>query len=441
MKRLATLRLFGALLALGVLAAACGGAEDDPAAEEPAANDDNTEQAAEETPDEAAAGGDFTVGLFLPEVGPFAGIAEDQRDGFHHYIEDLNDGVLSGYNVEIVAADTANDPAVAQENLRRLVERDEVDAVVGIISSQIAYAVAPYLEESGVPMISTAAAADDLTQRDHFPNFFRVTMAASQYMLPLGTYACEELGFETASMIALDYSYGWEAMGGFARAYEDAGCEIVQELYSPLGTADWGPIVQQIDRNADVVVQTTTGPDAVNFLQAYRDFGLTDMPMLANGAGTDPSSLPEPRQKELAEGVQSAMYYAEAADNPANMEFQNSFREEYGYTPGLYVEATYVAAMVLEAALANVEELSYENLVGAIGQVELDDAPRGALSFDDYGQAIVPMYLREMSETEGELRNQIVDTIAEEVSQFWTYDPEEYMQNETYIDLKGSWPN
>ncbi|WP_324274927.1 ABC transporter substrate-binding protein [Blastococcus brunescens] len=315
------------------------------------------------------------VGLFLPEVGPFAGNADAQEQGFRHYVENVNDGMLSGYEVEIVTADTANDPAVARENVQRLVERDEVDVIVGVISSAVAYAIAPYLAESGVPTIFTATAADDLTQRDHTPNIFRTSTAASQIMLPAGTYACEVLGYETAAMVSLDYAFGYESNGGFARAFEDAGCEVVQEIYSPLGTADWGPVVQNIDENVDVIVQTTSGSDAVKLLQAYRDFGLTDIPMLANGFGTDPSTLPEQAQRELATGIQSVHYYSEGADTPANQEFQEGFREAYGQTAGAYAEATYVAAMVLEAALADIDELSYESLIDAMADVTLDDAP------------------------------------------------------------------
>ncbi|TFV83104.1 hypothetical protein E4P40_14755 [Blastococcus sp. CT_GayMR20] len=394
--------------------------------------------------DGGGGGGEQTlkVGLFLPEVGPFAGNADAQEQGFRHYVENVSDGSLSGYQVEIINADTANDPAVARENVQRLVERDEVDVVVGVISSAVAYAIAPYLEESGVPMIFTAAAADDLTQRDHAPNMFRTNTAASQVMLPLGTYACEELGYKTAAMVSLDYAFGYESNGGFARAYEDAGCEIVQEVYSPLGTTDWGPVVQSIDKNVDVIVQTTSGSDAVKLLQAYRDFGLTDIPMLANGAGTDPSTLPEEAQRELAMGIQSVYFYAEGLDTPENQEFQESFQEAYGTTAGTYAEAAYVAAMVLEAALENVDELDYESLVAAMSEVTLDDAPRGAFKFDEYGQAVFPVYLREMSQgANGELLNQVVGTIDEEVTQFWSYDPDEYLENEPYVDLKGTWPD
>lgn len=424
-QRLGTSKAMAGLISIGLLTAACGG------------NDDGGDSGSQGAGQDGK--GTLKIGLFLPQVGPFAGIADDQADGLRHYVENVAEGSLGGYDVEIVEADTANDPAVARENVQRLVERDEVDVVVGIISSAVAYAVAPYLEESGVPVIFTATAADGLTQGERAPNFFRVSTASSQIMMPLGTYACEELGYKTASMVSLDYAFGYEAMGGFARTFEDAGCEIVQEIYSPLGTADWGPVVQQIDKDVDVVVQTTSGSDAVKFLQAYRDFGLTDIPMLANGFGVDTSTLPEPAQRELATDLRSVAFYAESSESEANQAFQTSFSEEFGYTAGLYAEATYVAGMVLDAALETLDELSPEELTSAVADVTLDDAPRGTLAFDEYGQAVLPIYLREMADQGGELKNTVLETINEEATQFWTYEPEEYLEFKPYTELKGSW--
>ncbi len=420
MSRFGKRNALGVVLAASLLAAGCGGGSGSGSV------GDSGEKV-------------LKVGLFLPQVGPFAGIAKDQANGFRNYVENLKGGMLSGYKVEIVPADTANDPAVARENVQRLVERDKVDAVVGIISSAVAYSVAPYLQESGVPVIFTATAADDLTQRRHAPNFFRTSTSSSQLMMPLGSYACKTLGYRTATMVSLDYAFGYEAMGGFARSYEDAGCKIVQELYSPLGTADWAPVVQQIKKDVDVVVQTTSGSDAVKFLQAYRDFGLTDIPQLANGFGTDLSTLPEPAQRELATKLQSVAYYAEALDTPANQQFQKSFREKYAHTPGIYAEATYVAGMVLEAALASGQKVDHAGLTAAIGKVQID-APRGPLKFDQYGQAILPSYLRVMKDNgAGELTNHIVKPIAQDASQFWTYDPQEYLKLPPYTELKGTW--
>jgi branched-chain amino acid transport system substrate-binding protein len=383
--------------------------------------------------------GTIKVGLLLPSVGPFAGIAEDQADGFRHYVENVAGGAFGDHEVEIVTADEGNDPTISQESVQRLVEKEEVDVVVGVISSAVAYAIAPYLTESGVPTVLTATTADDLTQRQDAPNIFRVSNSASQIMLPLGEYACNELGYKNAALVSLDYSFGWEAMGGFAKSYEEAGCEVSQELYTPLGTADWGSVVQSIDKDVDVIIQTSSGSDASKFLQAYKDFGLTDIPMIANGYGTDLSTLPEPAQRELATPIQSVFYYAEANDTPANNEFRTSFKEAYGYTPGAYSEATYVAGMVLDAAISGVDEVSYESTTEAIAGVELDDAPRGALTFDEYGQANLPVYLRQMEKVGDEYMNQVVETLGESFSQFWEFDPEAAMAEKPYNDLKGTW--
>src|SRR5690606_27473552 len=132
-------------------------------------------------------------------------------------------------------------------------EQDEVNFMFGLVHSGVAYGVAPYINESEIPFVITVAGADGLTQHDASPWIFRVNYTGSQDNMPLGEYACSVLGYDTAAVVALDYAFGWESSGGFARTYEDAGCSVVQELYSPLATEDWVPIVQQLDSSADVV--------------------------------------------------------------------------------------------------------------------------------------------------------------------------------------------
>jgi branched-chain amino acid transport system substrate-binding protein len=391
-------------------------------------------------PEEPAGGPGDTVrvGLLFPRTGPFAGIGEDQIDGFTLYTDEAG-SALAGFAVELVHGDTANDPAVATEVVERMVKRDQVDIIVGVISSAVASAIGHPVREMGVPLVLTAAAADELTKQEGATNIFRVTGAASQVMMPLGPYVCEELGYETAAIIALDYSLGWETTGGFARTYEEAGCDVTQELYSPLNTEDWAPVVQEIDRGVDVIVQTTTGPDSVRFLQAVRDFGLQDVPMIAYGAATDAATLTDETQRALAEGLQSSLYYSEALDTDANKRFQEGFRAAYERAPGVAAESGYVAAMVLEAALAKVDEPTFSSLAAALADAEVDDAPRGSVTFDEYGQVRLTVYLLEMREVDGEWQNDAVDVIAEDVSQFWHYEPEEYLGLPSYAELKGTW--
>lgn len=379
--------------------------------------------------------GTLTVGLLNPSTGPYAALGEDVNAAFELYL-DSKGGVLSGYGIRTVKEDTANDQGQATTKTRQLVEQNDAQIVVGLVNSGVAYAVAPYLEDAGVPLLITVAGADGLT-RTKDSNVFRVSYTSSQDSMPAGDYACEELGHQTAAVVGLDYAFGWEAAGGFARAYEDAGCTVVQELYAPLATQDWSPYVNQIDRDADMVFAVIPGSDAIRFFKAYRGFGL-ETPVVAHGSTTDEQLLPS--LAGTADGTVTTLHYTPRLDNPVNERFVAAWEEAYDRSANQYAEDGYAAAMVLEAALAELSgEPTAEALQEALRGVSLE-TPRGPLEFDEYGQAVYNIYVRKVEQRDGQWVNSVVDTI-EDVGQFWRYQPEEYLDLPPYEELKGSWAN
>lgn len=436
------------MLAAMLLLAACQGSAIDQGGDETAEETGGGDTATEETTDGATdsgetegesgdsggEGGSVTVGLINPLTGPFAALGEDVNAGFEMYLEEAG-GSLSGYEVEVLSEDTANDTAVAIEGVERLLDRG-ADVLVGFVNSGVTYGASEVVREAGVPLIITVAGADDLTQRDDAENIFRVSYTSSQDSMPLGEYACNDLGYQTVAVVGLDYAFGWEAAGGFAKAYEDAGCEVVQELYAPLGTQDWAPFVQQIDTEADAVWAVIAGSDAIRFTRAYNDFGI-ELPLIGHGSTTDEQVLGE--QQEFAEGVVTSLHYSSVIDNEVNNAFRENFEEQFNRGVSQYSEHGYAAAQVIEAALADLDgEVSNESLVDAIAAAEVD-APRGPLSFDEYGQAVYTVYIREVAQDdEGNWVNTVIDQF-DDVSQFWQYDPEEFMGGEPLADLRGTW--
>lgn len=420
----------GALGCIAILASACG--SDAPAGDEPAARDGDA-TGTDTTQGESR--GQISVGLLNPLTGPFAALGEDVNAGFEMYVE-AQGGSLAGFDVSTRQEDEANDVDVATTKARQLVDSG-VDLIVGLVNSGVAYGVMDYLGGTDVPVLDTVAGANGLTQGEGGDRFFRVSYTGSQDNLPLGDYACKEAGYETAVLVALDYAFGWEASGGFARVYEDAGCEIVQEIYGPLATQDWAPFVQEIDRSADVVYVVAPGGDGIRFLQAYRDFGV-ELPVVAAGSTVDEQSLPE--QQATAEGVVSALHWSRALDTPENRSFCDAFREHSGRSCSMYSENGYTAALVLESALELIDgDLTRDSLAEALGKVELQNSPRGPMRFDEYGQAVYNVYIRETQQVGGEWENVVIDTYSD-VSQFWTYGPEKWIDEfRPYDELKGTW--
>lgn len=418
-----------------ILVAGCSGA---------AVNEDGDDATAASTAgdagdagsEESSGGGDgstVTVGLINPLTGPFAALGEDVNDGFQAYLDEQG-GELSGHPIEVLSEDTANDAAIAQESVVKLVDEDAV-FLAGFVNSGVTYGVAETLRETGVPLMITTAGADGLTQRDAADNIFRLSYTSSQDAMPLGDYACNELGYQTMAIVGLDYAFGWEAASGFAKAYEDAGCDVVQESYVPLGTADWAPFVQQIDTNADAVWTVIAGADGIRFLQAYQDFG-GELPVIGHGSTTDEQILGE--EAATADGVVTSLHYSAMIDNPENAEHIEAFESATGNSVSQYSEHGWATAQVLEAALATIDgEVTPDALIGAIGDVEVD-APRGPLSFDEYGQAVYTVYVREVQEVDGEWVNAIIDEYPD-TTQFWNYDADEFLEGTPLADLKGTW--
>lgn len=425
-------RILAGVAAATLLAAGCSGS-----AVDEGGDSDTTAAPDASAPSDAGGGGGggdtVTVGLINPLTGPFAALGEDVNAGFQSYL-DMQGGELSGHPIEVLSEDTGNDTAVAQEAVIKLAD-EGASFLVGFVNSGVTYGVADTIVDSGVPLMITTAGADDLTQRDAADNIFRLSYTSSQDAMPLGDYACTELGYETVSIVGLDYAFGWEAASGFAKVFEDAGCQVVQEIYAPLGTADWAPFVQQIDTGADAVWTVIAGADGIRFMRAYTDFGL-ELPVLGHGSTTDEQILGE--QASTADGAITSLHYSSMVDTPENATHIEVFEGDTGRSVSQYSEHGWATAMVLEAALADIDgEVTPDALIDAIGSVAID-VPRGPLSFDEYGQGVYNVYIREVQEIDGQWVNAILDTY-DEVSQFWTYDPDEFMAGERLADLKDTW--
>ena len=63
--------------------------------------------------------------------------------------------------------------------------------------------------------------------------------------------------------------------------------------------------------------------------------------------------------------------------------------------------------------------------------VRVTDLPRGPVQLDDYGSPIENVYIRKVERVNGALQNTVIDTVPA-VSQFWTFDPAEYLKQPLY---------
>src|SRR5437870_756055 len=317
------------------------------------------------------------MGLLTVKTGPLATGGIQMEQGTIRFLKDRN-YTLAGRKVELVVGDTGGNPAGTKTKTQELVERDNVDMILGPLAAFELLAISDYAAQAKMPILSLAA-AEDMTQRKPNPYFVRASGTSAQYLHLLADYAAKELKFKRVITIADDFAFGHEQMGGFQRVFEDAGGRVVKKLWPPLVTPDYTPYLAQIS-GVDAVVQGFAGSNPLKFMKQYKDQGLT-LPVIGTSTGCDDALLKS--FGDEAVGMLSCSWYTSDLDTPSNKRLVEGMVRDYGNIPGIYAAGLYINGMVAEAALektgGKTDDKEAPNR--ALRAVSLTDTPRGPFTF------------------------------------------------------------
>jgi branched-chain amino acid transport system substrate-binding protein len=378
-----------------------------------------------------AQGKPFKLGLLTVKTGPLAAGGILMEQGVLTYLKEKN-FTLGGRKVDFISADTGGNPAGAKTKAQQLVERDQVDVILGPLAAFELYAINAYVIEKKMPTLSLAA-ADNLTQRTPNPFLLRASATSSQAMQPMGHYAATELKLKRVVTISEDFAFGYEQMGGFQAAFaKDGGC-VVKKLWPPLVTPDYTPYLARIG-DCDAVCQGFAGSNPIRFMKQYATAGLKYQ-VVAGEAGADDFLLKS--FGDEAVGLVSAAPYTLDLETEANQRFVNGMLRNYDAIPGQYAALLYGNCQVLDAGLmaAGGDSSDRDKLMAALKSVSLTDTPRGPIKFDHLNNVIGTIYIRRLVK-EGakyglKLWNKTIRTY-ENVSQFWTWPEKEFLAHPVY---------
>jgi branched-chain amino acid transport system substrate-binding protein len=247
----------------------------------------------------------------------------------------------------------------------------------------------------------------------------------------MADYCAKKLNFKRMITVADDFAFGHEMTAGFQRVFEDAGGKIVQKLFPPLAVPDYGTYIAQLKTDVDGVFLGFAGSNGFRFTRQVVEYGLKDKIVPIGGTALlDETVLRNMGDEAL--GIKTTSSYSPMLDNPQNQAFAPKFREMFGYDPGLYAALLFMDCEVfdtaLQAASGRIEDKPA--FMEALRQSKTDTIA-GPVTIDAYGNGVGNIYIREVVRKDGRLVNDVIDTY-ENVSQFWTYDPKEFLANPVY---------
>jgi branched-chain amino acid transport system substrate-binding protein len=367
------------------------------------------------------------VGLLTVKTGPLAQGGNQMEQGMIRFLKDRS-YTLAGRKADLVVGDTGGNPAGTKTKTQELVERDNVDFIIGPLAAFELLAISDYAAQAKMPILSLAA-AEDMTQRRPNPYFIRASATSAQSMHPLADYAAKELKYKRVITVTEDFAFGHEQMGGFQRVFEDAGGRVVKKLWPPLVTPDYTPYLAQIS-GVDAIVQGFAGSNPLKFMKQYKDQGLK-LPVLSGSVGCDDALLKS--LGDEAVGVISASAYTADLDTPSNKRLVDGMVRDYGNIPGIYAAGIYISGMVAEAALEKTGGKADDRdaFIRALRGVALTDTPRGPFKFDHLGNVVGNIFIRRCERKGDKLVNTTIKTYPN-VSQFWTYEEKWFLSQPVY---------
>jgi len=386
-------------------------------------------------PPKDAAAEELRIGFIAPMTGPFAQVGKDMVNGFEMYAEE-NKNDLAGANVKFILEDDQARPPTGVLKAEKLIRQDKVHMLIGGVLASTGYALAPVSTREKVVYLPSVPAADDLTQRDSakYPYIVRTGWSSSQPSHPFGEWACEQ-GYKKIVTVAADYAFGHEVVGGFQKAFEDCGGKIIQKIWPPLNTIDFGPYIPTIKQDADAIFSLMVGQMSLQFPKQLAAAG-NKKPVIGGGTSYDEFALPSMGDEVI--GHVSPLQYSAALETPKNAAFVKKYREKYGKVPSYFSETNYTTAqMIHEVMKKNGGKWpGSDEFVKQMASLKLD-TPRGPVSFDEFRNPIQNIYIKKVEKKKmfgydkDELWNTVIKTYPN-VSQFGKYDKDAFLKQPVY---------
>jgi branched-chain amino acid transport system substrate-binding protein len=355
------------------------------------------------------------IGVPTALTGTYAGLGAEAVRAVEFAVAEANaKGGVAGHKVEIKMLDTEAKPEVARKQAEKLA-LDGYKILTGTVASGEGLAMAPLLARWDAIYVSTINKSDKLTGDSCVPRMFRANHQDAQDAAVVRPWLGSRKETKWA-VLAADVAWGRDSGKSFVDAAKANNKEIAAEIYSPFGSNDYAPFIQQIKSSgAEGLWVALAGRDAINFATQAKEFGILDKLFVAGVSFVTDSNV-----KALgatSKGIWGIINYSSTLDTPANKAFVEAWKKKYnGDEPASFEGETYHAMQVIFQAVEKAKSVKSVDVARALRGGTFDTIlGRVTLRAEDH-QMVLPNYFGYVGELGGKLRPIITETIPANVA-------------------------
>lgn len=313
------------------------------------------------------------IGLLYSLSGMAAVVTEGTVYAHEIAAEEINakGGLLGGRKIEYVVRDDKLKPGEAVKEFRRMVTRDKVDFVMGVISSGVALAVSEVAKEMKVLFVDAIAQTAALTEEQGHRYVVR-TNTNTTVIGRTAALAASKGPWKTYYFIGPDYEYGHRVNADFWEFLQSKkeGIQKLGELWPKLGERDFSSHITTIlNAKPDAVFSSLWGGDVIAFIKQANTYGFFEkLQFISTGSGD--LDILKPLGAEMPDGMMATFFYAfdlpVVGKEKENEDFVSKFKQRAGYEPKSGDVAGYMSTYILATAIERAGSAETEALVSVL---------------------------------------------------------------------------
>ena len=324
-------------------------------------------------------GDTFTIGGIFPLSGSVAVYGVDCRNGIELAIAEINvAGGVNGKTLALVSEDDEGSPEKSVNAYSKLVTRDNVNVIIGSLTSGCTKAIASLAQSQQVLLIAPAATEQSITDAGDY--IFRACFIDPFQGTVAGRFVTEDLGaLNVAALYDVSNDYSVGLYENFRAAVEAAGGTVTAESYST-GDPDFSAQITKIRTAEPEVVYLPDYYATVSLIaKQLRNFGV-DVP-LVGGDGWD--GIIDNAGDEVLNGFYSNHYTPDSTD-PKSAAFRSAYETRYGARPTSFAALGYDCVYMLRDALLKADNWSDTAAIRDAFRATDGSYVTGNLSFDEH---------------------------------------------------------
>jgi len=327
------------------------------------------------------------IGVFEPMTGANASGGELEVEGIK-LANELFPTVL-GKKIELVIADNKSDKVEAANAAERLVNKDQVTAIIGSWGSSLSMAAGPIIKGK-VPAVACSATNPLVTKGNDW--YFRVCFLDPFQGQVMATYAATKLNAKTACVIqeiSNDYSVGLAKffMDSFVKLTKNDKAVLAKPFNYNTGDNDFTAQVTTIAQlKPDVIFAPGNYTESALIIKQARDQGIKIAFLGGDTWETDP--FLEVGKKAVEGATFSTFFTSEVAMNKTSEQFLKAYRDKYKKDPAAVTALGYDSYLVVRAAIEKANSLDGQKIRDEIAKTKNFEGAAGNITLDENGDAV-----------------------------------------------------